>query len=136
MVTLHQHYHHRAPVTAKTLLLGGDLLACVLGGVYTTVEQTMIALGVHAERVVGVTAGLGTCRMLSWIGSSSSTAAETPAGVVTSVSRNAHSAPAGHSHGTAADYATPLNTIATASGPRKGTATRGPMRGPADVIKD
>jgi uncharacterized protein YbcI len=44
MVELHQRYHHRAPVTAKTLLLGGDLLACVLGGVYTTVEQTMIEL--------------------------------------------------------------------------------------------
>jgi uncharacterized protein YbcI len=44
MVALHQRYHHRAPVTAKTLLLGGDLIACVLGGVYTTVEQTMIEL--------------------------------------------------------------------------------------------
>ena len=44
MIALHQRYHHRAPVTAKTLLLGGDLLACVLGGVYTTVEQTMIEL--------------------------------------------------------------------------------------------
>ena len=44
MVALHQRYHHRAPVTAKTPLLGGDLLACVLGGVYTTVEQTMIEL--------------------------------------------------------------------------------------------
>jgi len=31
MVELHQRYHHRAPVTAKTLLLEGDLLACVLG---------------------------------------------------------------------------------------------------------
>jgi uncharacterized protein YbcI len=44
MVELHEHYHHRAPVTAKTLLLGGDLLACVLGGVYTDVEKTMIEL--------------------------------------------------------------------------------------------
>lgn len=44
MIELHQRYHHRAPVTAKTLLLGGDLIACVLGGVYTTVEQTMIEL--------------------------------------------------------------------------------------------
>ena len=44
MIALHQRYHHRAPVTAKTLLLGDDLLACVLGGVYTTVEQTMIEL--------------------------------------------------------------------------------------------
>jgi uncharacterized protein YbcI len=44
MIELHRRYHHRAPVTAKTQLLGGDLLACVLGGVYTTVEQTMIEL--------------------------------------------------------------------------------------------
>ena len=44
MVALHQRYHHRSPVTAKTLLLEGDLLACVLGGVYTTVEKTMIEL--------------------------------------------------------------------------------------------
>ena len=44
MVALHEHYHHRAPVTAKTLLLGDDLLACVLGGVYTDVEMTMIEL--------------------------------------------------------------------------------------------
>jgi uncharacterized protein YbcI len=44
MVGLHERYHHRVPVTAKTLLLGGDLLACVLGGVYTDVEKTMIEL--------------------------------------------------------------------------------------------
>jgi uncharacterized protein YbcI len=44
MVRLHRRYHHRAPATAKTLLLGDDLLACVLGGVYTDVEKTMIEL--------------------------------------------------------------------------------------------
>ncbi len=44
MIALHQRYHHRAPVTAKTMLLGDDLLACVLSGVYTVVEQTMIEL--------------------------------------------------------------------------------------------
>ena len=44
MVGLHERYHHRVPVTAKTQLLGGDLLACVLGGVYTDVEKTMIEL--------------------------------------------------------------------------------------------
>ena len=44
MVGLHERYHHRAPVTAKSLLLGDDLLACVLGGVYTDVEKTMIEL--------------------------------------------------------------------------------------------
>jgi uncharacterized protein YbcI len=44
MVKLHERYHHRTPVTAKTQMLGDDLLACVLGGVYTDVEQTMIEL--------------------------------------------------------------------------------------------
>jgi uncharacterized protein YbcI len=44
MVALHQDYHHRKPVTAKTTLLGDDLLACVLGGVDTDVEQTLIEL--------------------------------------------------------------------------------------------
>ncbi len=44
MVELHERYHHRKPVTAKTQLLGGDLIACVLGGVYTDVEKTMIEL--------------------------------------------------------------------------------------------
>ena len=43
MVALHSRYH-RAPVTAKTLLLDGELLVCVLGGVYTDVEKTMIEL--------------------------------------------------------------------------------------------
>ncbi len=44
MVALHQQYHHREPATAKTLLLGDDLMACVLGGVYTDVEKTMIEI--------------------------------------------------------------------------------------------
>lgn len=44
MVSLHERYHHRAPVSAKTQMLGDDLLACVLGGVYTDVEKTMIEL--------------------------------------------------------------------------------------------
>lgn len=44
MVALHKRYHHRVPVTAKTLLLGGEVLACVLGGVYSDVEKTMIEL--------------------------------------------------------------------------------------------
>jgi uncharacterized protein YbcI len=44
MVALHQRYHHRQPVTAKTLMLGGDLIATVMGGVYTDVEKTMIEL--------------------------------------------------------------------------------------------
>ncbi len=44
MVAFHRRYYHRDPVTAKTLLLGDDLLACVLGGIYTEVEKTMIEL--------------------------------------------------------------------------------------------
>ena len=44
MVAMHKRYHHRTPVTAKTQLLGDDLLACVLGGIYTDVEKTMIEL--------------------------------------------------------------------------------------------
>ena len=44
MVALHERYHHRKPVTARTQLLGGDLLVCVMGGVYTDVEKTLIEL--------------------------------------------------------------------------------------------
>jgi len=44
MVALHQEYHRRAPVTAKALLLGDDLLACVLGGVVNEIEKTMVQL--------------------------------------------------------------------------------------------
>ena len=44
MVGFHDRYYHREPVTAKTMLLGDDLIACVLGGVYTDVEKTMIEL--------------------------------------------------------------------------------------------
>jgi uncharacterized protein YbcI len=43
MVSLHERYY-RAPATAKTQMLGDDLLACVLGGVFTDVEKTMIEL--------------------------------------------------------------------------------------------
>ena len=44
MVVLHERYHHRAPVSAKTQLLADDLIAVVMGGVYTEVEKTMIEL--------------------------------------------------------------------------------------------
>jgi uncharacterized protein YbcI len=44
MATMHQHYHGREPATAKSLMMGDDLLACVLGGVYTDVEKTLIEL--------------------------------------------------------------------------------------------
>ena len=42
MVSLHERYYHRAPVTAKTLLLSEEVLICVLGGIYTDVEKTLI----------------------------------------------------------------------------------------------
>jgi hypothetical protein len=48
--------------------------------------------------LVGVTAGLGTCRTLSCNGNSS-TAPDTPAGVVMRASTRAQSALAGHSQG-------------------------------------
>jgi uncharacterized protein YbcI len=44
MVGFHQRYYHREPITAKTMMLGDDLIACVLGGVYTDVEKTMIEI--------------------------------------------------------------------------------------------
>jgi len=47
MVALHDRYYHRKPATAKTQLLGDDLLVCILGGVYTDVEKTMIEMQKH-----------------------------------------------------------------------------------------
>jgi uncharacterized protein YbcI len=44
MVALHERYFHRPPASAKTQMLGDDLLACVMAGVYTDVEKTMIEL--------------------------------------------------------------------------------------------
>ena len=44
MVAIHERYHGRKPATAYTQLLGDDMLACLLGDVYTDVEKTMIEL--------------------------------------------------------------------------------------------
>ena len=44
MVALHARYHGREPGSAKTQLMGDDLLACVLGNVYTDVEKTLIEI--------------------------------------------------------------------------------------------
>jgi uncharacterized protein YbcI len=44
MIALHQRYHGRQPVTARTQMLGDDLLACLMGDIYTDVEKTMIEL--------------------------------------------------------------------------------------------
>ena len=48
MVALHVRYHGRAPVSARSQMLGDDLLACLMGDVYTDVEKTMIELQRHA----------------------------------------------------------------------------------------
>ncbi len=44
MVALHERYHHRVPASARTRLIDDELLACVMGGVYTDVEKTMIEI--------------------------------------------------------------------------------------------
>jgi uncharacterized protein YbcI len=44
MVAIHLRYHGRQPGTARTLMLGDDMLACLLGEVYTDIEKTMIEL--------------------------------------------------------------------------------------------
>lgn len=44
MIDLHRRFHHRAPAVSRTQMLGDDLLACVMGGVYTEVEKTLIEL--------------------------------------------------------------------------------------------
>ncbi len=44
MVGLHERYYGRKPNSARTLMMGEDLLACMLGDVYTDIEKTMIEL--------------------------------------------------------------------------------------------
>ena len=44
MVVLHERYHGRKPASARTTMMGDDMLACLLGDVYTDVEKTMIEL--------------------------------------------------------------------------------------------
>lgn len=44
MAALHERYYGRAPGSTKSRMMGDDLLACVLGGVYNDVEKTMIEL--------------------------------------------------------------------------------------------
>jgi hypothetical protein len=41
MVAFHQRYYHRKPITGKTLMLGDDLLACVLGGVFISAVERL-----------------------------------------------------------------------------------------------
>lgn len=44
IVALHVRYYHRVPTSARSQLLGDDLIACTLAGVYTDVEKTLIEL--------------------------------------------------------------------------------------------
>src|SRR4051794_15728637 len=44
MSALHERHYHRPPGSTQCRLMGDDLLACVLGGVYTDVEKTLIEL--------------------------------------------------------------------------------------------
>ena len=44
MGALHERYYGRVPVSTRSQMMGDDLLACVLGGVYTEVEKTLIEL--------------------------------------------------------------------------------------------
>ena len=44
MIELHVRHYQRPPGTAQARMMGDDLLACVLGGVYTDVEKTLIEL--------------------------------------------------------------------------------------------
>ena len=40
MVAMHKRYYHRAPITAKTQLMGDELRACVMGAVYTDARSS------------------------------------------------------------------------------------------------
>lgn len=44
LVALHERYHGRTPGTARAQMMGDDMLACLLGDVYTDVEKTMIEM--------------------------------------------------------------------------------------------
>jgi uncharacterized protein YbcI len=44
MVALHERYHARKPASARTMIMGDDMVACLLGDRYTDVEKTMIEL--------------------------------------------------------------------------------------------
>lgn len=44
MVVLHERYHGRRPGSARTQMMGDDMLACLFGEVYTDVEKTLIEL--------------------------------------------------------------------------------------------
>jgi uncharacterized protein YbcI len=41
---LHERYHGRRPATISAQMMDDDMLACLLGDVYTDVEKTMIEM--------------------------------------------------------------------------------------------
>ena len=81
MIGFHERYYHRPPGTAKTRMMGDDLLACVLGNVYTDVEKTLIELQraplvaenrnafqtAMQERFIGTVERLSGRRVLSFV---------------------------------------------------------------------
>ena len=44
MVAYHERYYGRKPGSAQSQLMGDDMIACVLGNMYTDVEKTLIEL--------------------------------------------------------------------------------------------
>jgi uncharacterized protein YbcI len=44
MVGLHERYYGRKPARAHTQMMGPDMLACLLGDMYTDVEKTLIEM--------------------------------------------------------------------------------------------
>lgn len=54
MVALHERYYGRRPTSAQTRIMGEDMVACVLGDMYTDVEKTLIEMqrqaAVHENR--------------------------------------------------------------------------------------
>lgn len=41
---MHERYHGRRPASTHSQMMGDDMLACLMGEVYTDVEKTMIEL--------------------------------------------------------------------------------------------
>jgi uncharacterized protein YbcI len=44
LAALHERHYGRRPAAARSMFMDDDLLACVMGGVYTDVEKTLIEL--------------------------------------------------------------------------------------------
>jgi uncharacterized protein YbcI len=42
--SMHERYHGRRPASTHTQMMGDDMLACLMGDVYTNVEKTMIEM--------------------------------------------------------------------------------------------